>query len=1013
MKLPELAVRNHQLTLVLFSLLLMLGIVSFFTMPRSEDPQFNFPAAVITIVSPGTTPLDMEKLIVDPIESELNELDDIYEFKTNIEDGLAFIRIEFLFSTNPDDKYDDVVTAVTQVRATLPDSIAHLSVEKLTPSDVNIMQLALVSEQADYLELKKHAEVLEKQLERVSGVRRTGIDALPQLEVQIQVEQRKANAFGISLGEIAQAIQNSAQNIPGGYAESGDRRFTVRTSGDYESLEQIENTVVRAIAGKIIYLRDLAHVSLTESLPIYKARFNGEKAIFISAVQREGTQIFEVRDDIDKVLEAYKPRLPEYIRMEMALDQAESVEYQITSFFDSLKQGLLLVAVMTFLVLGFKPALVVVTAIPLSIFIAIGWVDLSGFGLHQMSIIGLVIALGMLVDNAIVVVENVGRHLREGKTPAQAAIAGSNQVAMAVASGTLTTLLAFVPLVMMQNGPGTFLRAMPVTVILTLVASLLIALGLTPLLASRLGSNVNSAPYLQRKMQAFADGFYRNVLNKALAKPKQVIAISVVVLLMALALFPIIGVSLFPKAEKPMVFVNIEMPEGTSFNQTDLMTRKVEAMVRKHAIVKDIAANIGRDNPRVYYNIVPSRQTVNYAQLFVTLHERQLRTVEPFIEELREEFKQVAGVDLTVKEFMQGPPVAAPVEIRVLGEVLDDIQEATLAVEAIMKNTPGLIAINNPISKEKVDLQVEINRDKAALLGIPLSTIDHSIRTALVGTKMGLFRDEEGDEYDLVLRLSEYADPQLDTFADIQVPTASGQLVPLLQLATVRPETGIARFHHYSTERMASVTADVLPEYTTETVTNAVVEQLNEYAWPAGVHYQIGGEQSSRKEAFGGMAKATVFALMGIFAVLVLQFRSVTQPLIVFVAIPFAATGSFLALFIAGYTFSFTAFIGFTSLVGIVVNNSIILVDYTNQMRQEGMNKIDAVAASAHTRFIPIVLTTLTTIGGLIPITLSGSGMWSPLGWVIIGGLTLSTVLTLIVVPVLYTMLSEDVIEEQ
>lgn len=1012
MQLPELAIRNYKLTVVFFMLLLVLGVVSFLTMPRSEDPQFNFPAAVIKIVAPGTTPLDIEKLIVDPIESQLNELDDIFEFKTNIEDGLAFIRIEFLFSTDPDDKYDDVVNAVAQVRADLPNSIAHLSVEKLTPSDVNIMQLALVSEQADYLELKKHAEALEKQLERVSGVRRTGIDALPQMEVQIQVEQRKANALGISLAEIAQVIQQSAQNIPGGYAESGERRFTVRTSGDYESLEQIENTVVRATGSKIIYLRDLAHVSLTESLPIYKARFNGEKAVFLSAVQREGTQIFKVREDIEQVLETYKSRLPEYIRMELALDQADSVEFQITSFFSSLKQGLLLVAIMTFLVLGFKPAMVVVTAIPLSIFIAIGWVDLSGFGLHQMSIIGLVIALGMLVDNAIVVVENVGRHLREGKTPTDAAIAGSNQVAMAVVSGTLTTVLAFVPLIMMQNGPGTFLRAMPVTVVLTLVASLFIALGLTPLLASRLGTSVNSTPYLQRKMQQFADGSYSNILNKALAKPKEVIVISVVILLMALALFPIIGVSLFPKAEKPMVFVSIEMPEGTVFNQTDLMAKKVEAIVRKHDIVKDIAANIGRDNPRVYYNIVPSRQTVNYAQLFVTLHEHELRYVEPFVDELRKEFSQIAGVDIIVKEFMQGPPVAAPIEIRVMGEALDDIQTATRAVEAIMAKTPGVVGIENPISKEKVDLHVQINRDKAALLGIPLSTIDHSIRTALVGSKMGLYRNDEGDEYDLVLRLSEYADPQLDTFADIQIPTASGKLVPLLQLATVVPETGIARFHHYSTERMASVTSDVLPGYTTEVVTNAVIAQLKEYAWPVGVHYQVGGEQSSRKAAFGGMAKATVFAMLGIFAVLVLQFRSITQPLIVFVAIPFAATGSFLALFIAGYTFSFTAFIGFTSLVGIVVNNSIILVDYSNQMRREGMTKQQAVAASAHTRFIPIVLTSLTTIGGLIPITLSGSGMWSPLGWVIIGGLSLSTILTLIVVPVLYTLLSEDVIEQ-
>ncbi len=1006
MQLPEIAVRNHQFTWVMFLLLVLLGVVSFFTMPRSEDPQFDFSAAMIKVVNPGTTPLDMEKLVVDPLEEAINELDDLREIKTSVEDGLAVIRVEFLYGTDPDDKYDDVVSAVSRVRDQLPDSIVALDIDKISPSDVSTLQLALVSDQAGYQELKKHADTLEQRLERVSGVKRVDIAALPELEVQIQVDQRKVNGMGISLDEIFAAVQSTAQNLPGGHANAGDRRFTVRTSGDYESLSAIADTVIRAQGQRLIYLHDIADVSLTESLPSYRAHLNGEKAVFLALVQRQGSQIFQVREAVQQVLDHYtEKRLPGDIKLQVVMDQSLSVERQIDGFFDNLNQGLILVAVLSLIVLGLRPALVVVAAIPLSIFIAIGWVDLSGFGLQQMSIVGLVIALGLLVDNAIVVVENVARHLRDGDNPTQAAIKGSAQVAWAVTSGTLTTVLSFLPMLLMQNGSGTFMRAMPVTVVLTLFASLLIALMLTPLLASRLGNAAKKTTRVQSALEGFAAGFYLTWLNRALQYPLRVMLLSVLMLVGALSLFPLIGVSLFPKAEKPMILVNIDMPEGSSFAKTSAMAERVEQLVRRQPLVVDIARNVGRGNPRIYYNTFPARQTVNYAQLFVTLSAHELNKVEPLVAELREQAARIPGAQITVKEFLQGPPVEAPVEIRIMGEELDEIQRVSHDVAVIMEQTPGVVGVDNPVGKYKVDLHVQINRDKAAMLGIPLDRIDRTIRTALVGMPMGVYRDDNGEEYDLVLRLSEYPRPELATFDDIQLAAASGQLVPLLQLASIEAETSIARFQHFDTERMARVTSDVLPGYTTEAVTNDVVSRLQAYDWPDDVHFAVGGEQANRKKAFGGMAKALLLAVFGIFAVLVLQFRSFIQPLIVFAAIPFALTGALVALYLTGYTFSFTAFIGLTSLVGIVVNNSIILVDYANQMRRDGMEKLEAVAAAARTRFVPIVLTTFTTIGGLLPLTLSGSSMWSPMGWAIIGGLLVSTLLTLIVVPVLYRFL--------
>lgn len=1007
MRLPQIAIQNYQFTLVFFALLLVMGIASFFTMPRSEDPQFNYSASTVAIVSPGTTPLDMEKLIIDPIEREINEIDDIHFMKSNIEDGLAIMRIEFLYGTDPDKKYDDVVAAITKIRDQLPQNISALRIEKASPTDTSILQIALVSEEASYGEIKKHVDRLEKRISQADGVKRVDIFALPNLEVQIQVDLKRANALGVSLQHIESAVQSAALNIPGGYANAGERRFTIRTSGDYTSLAEIENTVVLAEQEKLVYLKDLAFVSFDEGLPSYKARYNGKPAVFLAVVQRAGTQIFNVREGIESVLTNYQPLLPASIQMQIVTDQSHSVARQLDGFFSNLYEGLLLVAILSLLALGFKSAVVIVTAIPLSIFIAIGWLDIAGFGLQQMSIVGLVIALGLLVDNAIVVVENVGRHLRLGESPMNAAIKGSSQVGWAVASGTLTTVLAFLPLITMQNGPGTFLRSMPAMVMLTLFASLFVALCLTPLIAAWLNDKQDKSTYLQRVLQAFADGPYQALLNKALLYPKTVILTAVIALMLSLSLFPSIGVSLFPKAEKPMLLINVEMPEGTSFEQTDRVVKQIEQRLEKYNDVEGVASNIGRGNPRIYYNILPLRQTVGFAQLFLTLKTAKPNEVENLATQLRQELSNIAGAEIFVKELLQGPPFDAPIEIHIISESLEDIQLASNQVEQLMRNTEGLVGIENPIQRAKVDLQLHIDREKAAMLGINLSQLDQTISTALIGKALGVYHDEDGDDFAIMLRLAEYQEPSLEILELLHIPNQVGALIPLRQIASIIPVPSIARFQHFDKRRTSAVTADIAAGYNTEQLTNEIVRQLPSLDVPASVAFEVGGEQANRKEAFSGMVAATLFAVMAVMAVLVLQFRSLLQPLIVFTAIPFAVIGSFIALFLTGYSFSFTAFIGLTSLVGIVVNNAILLVDYANQMRQEGLSIASAVAESAKTRFLPIMLTTLTTVAGLLPLTLSGSGMWAPLGWVIIGGLLLSTVLTLIIVPVLYQFFSQ------
>ena len=724
-------------------------------------------------------------------------------------------------------------------------------------------------------------------------------------------------------------------------------------------------------------------------------------------IQREGSNIFDVMTGLKAVLDDFEQELPEGISIALAHDQSESVDQQISLLFDNLLQGLILVGLLILLFLGPRPAFVVVLAIPMSVLIGLAGVDLAGYGLQQISIAGLVIALGLLVDNAIVITENVSRFLRDGYPSREAAAKGASQVGWAVASGTFTTVLAFVPVLGLQTPAGAFLRSMPVTVILTLLASLLIALTLSPLLASLILKPKQAKPTIfLRGIQAFTQGPYKKLLSWSLRNPWTILGCAFAVLAGSVMLAGQLGVSLFPKAEKPMILVNIELPPGGSFEQTEAMTLRVENIIRDFPIIRSITSNIGKGNPRIYYNIIPKRQVPNYAQLLVRLHTGDLQTVEPFVDELRRKFATIPGARITVRELMQGPPYEAPIAIRVVGDDLEKVTRVSTDVEKMMAATPGTINIDNPLDKPKIDLHVIINRDKAAMYAVPVSAIDEAVRTSLVGATVSQFRDDSGENYPIIVRYQGERHPKIEDFDWMMVRSLNGSLVPVKQLVSLEMRSALPRFQHHMTERMARVTADVDSGYQTEAVTNEIIKKLELYQWPEDVSWQIGGEQEQRKESFDGMIKVLLIAMLGIFAVLVLQFNSFAQPAVIFAAIPFAVTGMVAALWLAGFTFSFTAFIGLTSLIGIVVNNSIILVDYANQLRAEGSTMADAIIKSGQTRMLPILLTTMTTIGGLLPLTLSGSVMWAPMGWAIIGGLLASTVLTLIVVPVLYSLLS-------
>ena len=1005
MKLSQLAITNYQFTLVLIFLLVISGTTSFLTMPRTEDPAVAPLGTNVLVIYPGASPADMEELVADPIEEKLNELDHIKEIESICRDSLSLTGVEFHTGVDMDETYSKLVQKINSIRDDLPQDIMSLDIIRWVMSDfVIILQVALSSEEASFQLLEEEADRLKKMLEKVNGIKKVKKWAVPEQQVRISLDMAKLAQKQISMNQIVSAIQASNYNIPGGNIDISSKRFNINTSGTYRSLEEIRDTIIHAHEEKVIFLKDIAEVEFDYEDNLYLARTQGARSVFVTVNQKEDSNIFQLMEQINEQIAAFKEKLPPSISLSKVFDQSESVAKRLNGFFTNLLQGLILVGIVILLSVGLRASIIVILAIPISILTSFGFLDMSGYGIQQMVIAGLVIALGLLVDNAIVVTENISRFMKMGYSNQTAAVKGTGQIGWAIVSSTATTVLAFLPITLMGYTTGDYIRSMPMTVIFALSASLLVALTLTPFLSSRflrVGNQHKEIPF-RRVLNFMIQKTYRPSLAYALRHPWQMVILVTLIFSLSLYLFQFIGVSLFPMAEKPQLIINIETPEGTNLEKTDSVTRYVEDHLAQRPEIKTYASNIGRGNPQIHYGIDSPESKVNHAQIFLELYKYERRQMAKITSELREEFGHYPGARIEIKELSAGPPVEAPVAIKILGEELEILKNIAMDVEKIFLATPGTINVNNPQSTTKTELQIQINRAKAGMLGIPLVEIDRTIRAAIAGITVSQYRDIKGKEYDMVVRLPIEDKPQLEDLERIYVTSLTGAHIPLKQIATIGFKSGPKQINHYNFDRTVTVTADVKRGESVNRITQEIIAKLDEYAWPKGYQYYVTGEMESQQESFGGMGKAIIIAMIAIFAILVLQFKSFAQPLIVFTAIPLAVIGSILALLITGNTFSFTAFVGLTSLVGIVVNNSIILVDYTNKLRDEGKILVEALKTAGQTRFIPIVLTTATTIGGLLPLTLRGGTMWGPMGWTIIGGLIASTFLTLIMVPVLY-----------
>lgn len=1017
MKITNFSVKNYQFTLIIFVLVAVVGLLTLFTMPRSEDPTTHPPQYLITVIYPGTSPKDMEEQVVKPIENKIYGLENIDKILTSIEDGVAVIQPRFKYGVDVDNKYQEISTEINALKNTeLPKDIYLIKTEKISSSDVKILQVALVSNTASGKALRDNADILKTRLEKITDLKEVKYAGIPEQEIRIDMQLDKLAQLRIPLNMVIGSLQSEAADIPGGSINLDSKVFNVKTSGKFKNVEDVASTVIYNANGKIIYLKDVAHVSYKDGTVSHITRLNGHRCILVTAAMKDNVNISKVKEAYMPVLEEFGKSLPEQIKMVKNFDQADMVSQRLGHLGFDFTLAILLVVV-TLLPLGFRASLIVMISIPLSLALGLIALNLMGYSLNQLSIVGLVVALGLLVDDSIVVVENIERWLREGHSKKDAILKGTKQIGVAVVGCTATLVIAFLPLAFLPDVAGEFIRSLPMAVMTSVLASMIVALTLVPFIGSRiLKTHTHAAGnFFLQNLQKFLSFSYRRVMPLALKWPKVTIGISLALSILAFLLFPFTGFKLFPTSEKPMFLVNIKMPLQAGIPESDRVSKLVEQELKNHKEIVYYTANVGKGNPQIYYNVHQQDVKPDFAQVFVQMDEEASPgSKKDLIKKLRNKFNDFPYARIEVKDFEQGSPIEANIVVRVFGENQDTLRSLSFKVEDILRKHPGTSYINNELNAYKSDVKVKIDKEKARTLGVLSSDVDRVIRMAVAGLNVGDYIDDRGDSRNVVLTLPREKFSNLNALQNLYVNSNQGTPVQIDQIATISFETSPTAINHFNKSRFAKVTSLTKDNVYANDVLKDIVPALNQLKLPPGYSYKLSGEAESEGDALGGNFLSVILLSGFLFiGVLLLQFKTFKGIIIVLSIIPLGILGGVIFLLFTGNPMSLVSIIGFIGLSGIQVKNSLLLVDFTNQLRAEGYSIDEAIHMAGETRFLPVVLTSITAICGLLPIALNPNPLIAPLAIVLIGGLISSTILSRIVTPVMYKLIPPRLEDEE
>jgi multidrug efflux pump subunit AcrB len=1066
-KLSSWAISNKSTVAVITLIVVLGGLLSYTSMPRENFPEIIVPQIYVGTPYPGNSALDVEKLITKRLEKEINSITGVDKITSNSIQGYSSINVEFNFDITPSD-------ALLKVKDKVDIAMADKDFPKDLPTEPSITEMNF-SEQMPIMninlsgdfsmdQLKEYGEYLEDEIEKLAEISSVDIRGIQEKELEVAVDLYKMEASEISFNDIENAIAFENRSVSGGdILENGTRR-TIRVVGEFKDPLRVKNIIVKSEKGNIVYLRDIAEVQFKEQEKQSYAREYSQPVVMLDVKKRSGQNLLEASTKIDLIIEESKASVfPDNLVISKTNDQSNDTRTMVADLENSIVLGVILVVAVLYFFLGFRNALFVGIAIPLSMFLSFIILSSLGVTLNTMVLFSLVIALGMLVDNGIVVVENVYRLMDEGMPRMKAAKLGVGEVALPIIASTATTLAAFFPLILWDGIIGKFMQWLPITLIIVLSSSLFVALVINPMLISlymKITPKKEKITFVNKLENIYEKFLIKNLKGK---KPYAIIVGTFALLFVAIGLMSTFPpkVLFFPNTEAKQVFVFIEYPIGTDIEDTNLLSKRIEADIENHLkkyekdgenfLVTSVIGQVGEGTSD------PSKgqsggNTPNKARItvdFVKFQDRQGVSSEQVLIDIRNVINNYPGVSIVVDKPADGPPTGSPINLEIKGDDYELILETANNLKAFINaaNIPGIEELKLDIDQGKPELLVNVDRQKARRLGVSTGQIGANLRTALYGKEVSTYKDLT-DDYPINIRLNEKFRynrtallNQKITFRD----QGSGQIkqVPISAIATTENQSSFSAVKRIDLDRVVTLYSNVLNDYNPTQVNDNIRELITNFEVPKGVNINFTGEQEKQAKEMAFLSKALLIAVSIIFLILVAQFNSATTPIIISISVFLSLIGVLFGLLIFRMDFVILmTMIGIISLAGIVVNNAIVLIDYINliiarKRKEMNLNSsekltstqlLECVVEGGKTRLRPVLLTAMTTILGLLPLALGininfktlvtelnpnfyiggeNVAFWGPMGWAIIYGLTFATFLTLVVVPILYYLINK------
>ena len=1022
-------------TLLIFVAVIVLGLYAFRQLPIDQFPEMDPPYITVMTTYPGASASEIETNVTRLVENSLNSVDHLKEMTSTSRDNMSVVMLELEWGTDIDEVMNDVRSFVDMLKDALPSGATNPYLFKFSSSAMPIIQYAVTAKES-YSGLEKIMnDDLIPQLNRVDGIGNISVSGAPDRYVYVDIDQNKLDAFGIPLESVSSAITSNNLNLSSGLIKMDKEQYNLEVRSEYVESSEIADVVVTTTpAGAKVFVKDIASVRDTIKDLTLDSKVNGEEAVTLLITKQTGANTVQICRDVNRAMARLKRNLPADINIDVVYDSSEEIQNSITSLEKSILYALLFVVLVVFIFLGkWRATFIIGLTIPIALIVAFIYLALTGSSLNIISLCSLTVAIGMVVDDAIVVLENISKHIDRGSNPREAAIYATNEVWVSVIATTLVIVAVFVPLTMLTGMAGILFKELGWIVTIVVCTSTLVAISLTPMLCSQLLKakkvEIDETGHIKEVAEKKSffdktvgaaldaiDGWYANVLRVCLRH--KALTLLGFTALFAASLIPActgqIGTDFMQPSDNGRIRVTIELQNGTRIEQTLRTARAIEArineLVPEVRMVSTSAGSSDASGTSAMFNST-TNNSIQMTVVCVKKYERT-RTIDEIAEVIRLEllnYPEIVRYQVNSQGGMGGGGTST-VDVEIYGY---DFDETNILAEQVRNTIVEKIpdARNVMISREKdrPELNLVIDKEKAASFGLNAATISTYVRNRVGGLASG-FLKEDGEEYDIVVRLREDDRNSLNDINNLSIPTATGKIIKLSEVASLEEYFAPPTIDRKSRQRY--LTVSVMPYNTSlgqmAMEVQGIISQMNT---PEGITMSIGGDFEDQQEMFGNIIALALLIILLVYVVMASQFESFSKPAIILLAIPFAITGVILALWITGTTLDMIAALGVVMLIGIVVKNGIVLVDYINLMRDRGHELSEAIALSGRSRLRPVLMTALTTVLGMLPMALSrgeGSEMWHPLGIVVIGGLLVSTFVTLIVVPVFYAVLSKD-----